>query len=167
MLATAPRSRQQGHGKRRPESVRTTGHWYVPNFYNYLSPKTNRGLGVSSIVAIFHASFHPTKGNLVDWCLKASDGTQGRSIPELALTCILDLQLDGVEFSTLPSGLHLVDRDIVYVQFLGPCYPLYSQSTPSVTSQKTVTLVFVFFAVGALRSTDSVDSDFLPLASYS
>lgn len=26
------------------------------------------------LVAIFHASFHPTKGNLVDWCLKASDG---------------------------------------------------------------------------------------------
>jgi hypothetical protein len=25
-------------------------------------------------VAIFHASFHPTKGNLVDWSLKASDG---------------------------------------------------------------------------------------------
>ncbi|KAF8556664.1 hypothetical protein OG21DRAFT_1495348 [Imleria badia] len=50
------------------------------------------------IVAIFHASFHPTKGNVVDWCLKASD----------------DLQLDGVEFSTLPSGLHLVDRDVVY-----------------------------------------------------
>ncbi|KIJ19396.1 hypothetical protein PAXINDRAFT_166590 [Paxillus involutus ATCC 200175] len=50
------------------------------------------------IVAIFHTSFHPTKGNVVDWCLKASD----------------DLQLDGVEFSTLPSGLHLVDRDVVY-----------------------------------------------------
>ncbi|KAL4071859.1 hypothetical protein J3A83DRAFT_4236902 [Scleroderma citrinum] len=50
------------------------------------------------IVAIFHASFHPTKGNVVDWCLKASDG----------------LSLDGVEFSTLPSGLHLVDRDVVY-----------------------------------------------------
>ncbi|KAG6373655.1 hypothetical protein JVT61DRAFT_6320 [Boletus reticuloceps] len=50
------------------------------------------------IVAIFHASFHPTKGNMVDWCLKASD----------------DLQLDGVEFSTLPSGLHLVERDVVY-----------------------------------------------------
>ncbi|KAF9220600.1 hypothetical protein BS17DRAFT_786803 [Gyrodon lividus] len=50
------------------------------------------------IVAIFHASFHPTKGNVVDWCLKASE----------------DLQLDGVEFSTLPSGLHLVDQDVVY-----------------------------------------------------
>ncbi|KAF9233259.1 hypothetical protein BU15DRAFT_90420 [Melanogaster broomeanus] len=50
------------------------------------------------IVAIFHTSFHPTKGNVADWCLKASE----------------DLQLDGVEFSTLPSGLHLVDHDIVY-----------------------------------------------------
>ena len=25
-------------------------------------------------VAIFHASFHPTKGNVIDWSLKASDG---------------------------------------------------------------------------------------------
>lgn len=24
--------------------------------------------------AIFHASFHPTRGNVVDWSLKASDG---------------------------------------------------------------------------------------------
>ncbi|KAG1748120.1 hypothetical protein EDB19DRAFT_1684366 [Suillus lakei] len=57
-----------------------------------------RGRTPQDIVAIFHASFHPTKGNLVDWCLKASD----------------DLELDGVEFSTLPSGLHLVDQDVVY-----------------------------------------------------
>ncbi|KAH7886752.1 hypothetical protein F5I97DRAFT_1869973 [Phlebopus sp. FC_14] len=58
----------------------------------------SRGRTPQDIVAIFHTSFHPTKGNLVDWCLKASE----------------DLQLDGVEFSTLPSGLHLVDRDVVY-----------------------------------------------------
>ncbi|KAG2364781.1 hypothetical protein BDR07DRAFT_1400675 [Suillus spraguei] len=58
----------------------------------------SRGRVPQDIVAIFHASFHPTKGNLVDWCLKASD----------------DLELDGVEFSTLPSGLHLVDQDVVY-----------------------------------------------------
>lgn len=58
----------------------------------------SRGRAPQDIVAIFHASFHPTKGNLVDWCLKASD----------------DLELDGVEFSTLPSGLHLVDQDVVY-----------------------------------------------------
>ncbi|KAG6919703.1 hypothetical protein DXG01_002649 [Tephrocybe rancida] len=50
------------------------------------------------LVAIFHASFHPTQGNLVDWSLKASD----------------DLNLDNIEFSVLPSGLHLVDRDVVY-----------------------------------------------------
>lgn len=25
-------------------------------------------------VAIFHASFHPTQGNVVDWSLKASEG---------------------------------------------------------------------------------------------
>ncbi|KAH8985050.1 hypothetical protein EDB86DRAFT_3105849 [Lactarius hatsudake] len=50
------------------------------------------------IVAIFHASFHPTRGNDLDWSLKATD----------------DLQLDGVEFSSLPSGLHLVEQDVVY-----------------------------------------------------
>ncbi|KAI5984480.1 hypothetical protein EDC04DRAFT_2873872 [Pisolithus marmoratus] len=44
-------------------------------------------------VAIFHASFHPTKGTTRSYA---------------------DLSIDGVEFSTLPSGLHLVDHDIVY-----------------------------------------------------
>ncbi|KAF7983593.1 hypothetical protein HWV62_20489 [Athelia sp. TMB] len=50
------------------------------------------------VVAIFHASFHPTQGNVVDWSLKASQ----------------DCSLEGVEFSTLPSGLHLVPQDVVY-----------------------------------------------------
>ncbi|KAI0260622.1 hypothetical protein BC834DRAFT_973341 [Gloeopeniophorella convolvens] len=50
------------------------------------------------VVAIFHASFHPTQGNIIDWSLKASD----------------DLSLDGVEFSSLPSGLHLVEQDTLY-----------------------------------------------------
>uniref|UniRef100_D8Q6V7 Protein LCHN n=1 Tax=Schizophyllum commune (strain H4-8 / FGSC 9210) TaxID=578458 RepID=D8Q6V7_SCHCM len=53
---------------------------------------------LASIVAIFHASFHPTKGNLIDWSLKASD----------------DIKLDNLEFSALPSGLHLVEQDVVY-----------------------------------------------------
>ncbi|TFY72081.1 hypothetical protein EVG20_g933 [Dentipellis fragilis] len=50
------------------------------------------------IVAIFHASFHPTQGNVIDWSLKASD----------------DVDLNGVEFCCLPSGLHLIDHDVVY-----------------------------------------------------
>lgn len=50
------------------------------------------------IVAIFRTSFHPTQGSVLDWSLKASD----------------DLNLDGVEFSSLPSGLHLVEQDVVY-----------------------------------------------------
>ncbi|TFK68934.1 hypothetical protein BDN72DRAFT_841243 [Pluteus cervinus] len=50
------------------------------------------------LAAIFHASFHPTQGNVVDWSMKASD----------------DLSLDNLEFSALPSGLHSVDQDIVY-----------------------------------------------------
>ncbi|OSD02286.1 hypothetical protein PYCCODRAFT_1435621 [Trametes coccinea BRFM310] len=50
------------------------------------------------IIAIFHASFHPTKGSIIDWSLKASE----------------DLDLSHVEFSCLPSGLHLIERDVVY-----------------------------------------------------
>ncbi|KAH9052330.1 hypothetical protein EDB87DRAFT_1797946 [Lactarius vividus] len=57
------------------------------------------------IVAIFHASFHPTRGNDLDWSLKASD----------------DLQLNGVEFSSLPSGLHLVEQDVVHDGLRGVC----------------------------------------------
>ncbi|KAF5341551.1 hypothetical protein D9758_012571 [Tetrapyrgos nigripes] len=52
----------------------------------------------NDLVAIFHASFHPTRGNVIDWSLKVSD----------------DIELDNLEFSALPSGLHLVDQDIVY-----------------------------------------------------
>ncbi|KAH9896059.1 hypothetical protein C8Q73DRAFT_690678 [Cubamyces lactineus] len=50
------------------------------------------------IIAIFHASFHPTKGSIIDWSLKASE----------------ELDLSHVEFSCLPSGLHLIERDVVY-----------------------------------------------------
>ncbi|KAK0201194.1 hypothetical protein DFS33DRAFT_1375835 [Desarmillaria ectypa] len=50
------------------------------------------------IVAIFHASFHPTQGNVIDWSIKASD----------------DVLLDNLEFSALPSGLHLVEQDVIY-----------------------------------------------------
>ncbi|KAK2465002.1 hypothetical protein APHAL10511_003078 [Amanita phalloides] len=50
------------------------------------------------VVAIFHASFHPTQGNVIDWSLRASN----------------DLDLDRVEFSVLPSGLHLMEQDVVY-----------------------------------------------------
>ncbi|KAM5541519.1 hypothetical protein V8D89_004709 [Ganoderma adspersum] len=50
------------------------------------------------LVAIFHASFHRTQGNIIDWSLKASE----------------DVDLSHVEFSSLPSGLHLIERDVVY-----------------------------------------------------
>ncbi|KII90378.1 hypothetical protein PLICRDRAFT_38890 [Plicaturopsis crispa FD-325 SS-3] len=58
----------------------------------------DKGKVPQDVVAIFHASFHPTKGNTLDWFQKASE----------------DLNLDSVEFSVLPSGLHLVDQDVVY-----------------------------------------------------
>ncbi|KAH8995787.1 hypothetical protein EDB86DRAFT_3159424 [Lactarius hatsudake] len=41
--------------------------------------------------------FPPHTGNDLDWSLKASD----------------DLQLDGVEFGSLPSGLHLLEQDVI------------------------------------------------------
>lgn len=50
------------------------------------------------LVSIFHCSFHPTKGNVIDWTLKTDE----------------DLDLTNVEFSSLPSGLHLVEEDVVY-----------------------------------------------------
>ncbi|KAF5353574.1 hypothetical protein D9757_013711 [Collybiopsis confluens] len=50
------------------------------------------------LVAVFHASFHPTRGNIIDWSVKATE----------------DINLDNLEFSALPSGLHLVEHDIVY-----------------------------------------------------
>lgn len=168
VLAAAARSCREDHGKRRPESTPTTRHRYVPSLYDRLSPQTNRGLGVLPyLVAIFHSSFHPTKGNVVDWCLKASDGKRCRPLPEFALKCIaVDLQLDGVEFSTLPSGLHLVDRDVVYV-FPKRCHPLYSQKSPSVTSRRIVTRASVSFAAGALPNTGNGDFDFPHWASCS
>ncbi|KAF8876798.1 hypothetical protein CPB84DRAFT_1715003 [Gymnopilus junonius] len=58
----------------------------------------SRGKYPQDLVAIFHASFHPTKGNVIDWSLKASD----------------DLSLEHLEFNVLPSGLHLVEQDVVY-----------------------------------------------------
>ncbi|KAF4622156.1 hypothetical protein D9613_009405 [Agrocybe pediades] len=63
-----------------------------------MTDSDGRGKHPQDLVAIFHASFHPTKGNTIDWSLKASE----------------DLSLDHLEFSALPSGLHLVDQDVVY-----------------------------------------------------
>ncbi|EJT98131.1 hypothetical protein DACRYDRAFT_118884 [Dacryopinax primogenitus] len=50
------------------------------------------------ICAVFKTAFHPTKGNIIEWSVKTSD----------------DISLDGIEFSTLPSGLHVVDEDVIY-----------------------------------------------------
>ncbi|KAJ7487285.1 hypothetical protein B0H11DRAFT_2172823 [Mycena galericulata] len=63
-----------------------------------MSSLDSKGRYPQDIVAIFHASFHPTQGNIIDWSLKANE----------------DLNLDHLEFSALPSGLHLVEEDVVY-----------------------------------------------------
>lgn len=51
----------------------------------------------------------------MDWSLKASDGELCRLCTSSLISneCRTDLDLDGVEFSTLPSGLHLVNQDVV------------------------------------------------------
>jgi len=73
-------------------------------------------------VAIFHASFHPTQGHVVDWSLKASDGWPPTRLSwnSDANNINTDLNLDNVEFSALPSGLHLVDQDVVYDFYFFP-----------------------------------------------
>ncbi|KAF8337377.1 uncharacterized protein EI90DRAFT_2991674 [Cantharellus anzutake] len=50
------------------------------------------------VVALFHCSFHITKGNIIDWFLKQDH-----------------IDLDGLEYSCLPSGLHLVEKDVIYI----------------------------------------------------
>ncbi|KAL5638989.1 hypothetical protein ACGC1H_003384 [Rhizoctonia solani] len=57
------------------------------------------------VVALFHSAFHPTRGNIVDFALKVRE----------------DVNLDGVEFSSLPSGLHLVDQDVIHFTQDGLC----------------------------------------------
>lgn len=56
----------------------------------------------SDLVAAFHTSFHFTQGNSLDW---------STSIDDEAFKDVLD----GVEFSSLPSGLHDVEQDVLYV----------------------------------------------------
>jgi hypothetical protein len=79
------------------------------------------------VVAIFHASFHPTRGNVVDWSLK-SDGYAGEwswaldVIENLSLTCVVaPIDFDGLEFKVLPSGLHQVEQDVVYALLPSTC----------------------------------------------
>ncbi|KAG8924145.1 hypothetical protein FRC02_010624 [Tulasnella sp. 418] len=55
-------------------------------------------MATSQVVSAFEASFHMTLGNTLDWSTSVSD----------------EISLTGVEFSTLPSGLHGVEQDVVY-----------------------------------------------------
>ncbi|KAG9082106.1 hypothetical protein FRC06_005223 [Ceratobasidium sp. 370] len=61
----------------------------------------------NDVCALFHSAFHPTQGNIVDFQLKVRDGEY--------------ISLDGVEFSSLPSGLHLVDQDVIHFTKDGLC----------------------------------------------
>ncbi len=68
----------------------------------------------SLAVAIFHVSFHPTKGNIVDWSV-TTDGAcfYGPILLLLTPRPADSVSLDNVEFSALPSGLHQRDEDVM------------------------------------------------------
>ena len=91
---------------------------------------------------------------------------QGAFGPQLTLPCgFVDLNLDSVEFSALPSGLHLVDQDVMYV--VAVLLMLFTLLTPpSATSQKMDCQVFAFSAGVKQRSMDTEDSDSPPLAYF-
>jgi len=98
-------------------------------------------------VAMFHASFHPTQGNVVDWSLKASHGPfQTHTYIYLYIHTYsfpaLDLSLDHLEFSALPSGLHLVEQDVVCV--LSWCFSSCVLKFPTGILQKTANMVSAY-----------------------
>ena len=121
----------------------------------------------SSTVAIFHASFHPTQGNIVDWSAKANDGafTNARQLCTIVSEYYTDLYLDGVEFCVLPSGLHTVDRDVM-------CVPPVSLDRSFMTHSHTDTLrmpaiqEFVSSIAAQLRRTDTAAFVSPPWRSY-
>ena len=63
-------------------------------------PESSQENQQRDVVAAFHASFHFTQGNILDWSITVDDSTY---------TPILN----AVEFTSLPSGLHGVERDVV------------------------------------------------------
>lgn len=54
---------------------------------------------VRDVVAIFIAEFQAQRGNIIDWSLVADES----------------VSLDSVEFSSLPSGIHGVEKDVIYL----------------------------------------------------
>lgn len=51
------------------------------------------------IVAIFIAEFQVTKGNIIEWSLVSDES----------------VNLENVEFNVLPSGVHAIDKDVIYI----------------------------------------------------
>ncbi|KAG8871189.1 hypothetical protein FRB97_008921 [Tulasnella sp. 331] len=56
---------------------------------------------IGDIVAVFQTSFHHIQGNTLDWSTTIDDDLYAES-------------LKGVEFSSMPSGLHGVEDDVVF-----------------------------------------------------
>lgn len=89
------------------------------------------------------------KGNIVDWSLKAPG---------------FSVSLDGIEFATLPSGLHALDEDVLSVLKI-PTYMLNCLSILNATgiSLMRVTMVSPCFE-GVKRQTrgcEELDSELL------
>jgi hypothetical protein len=91
------------------KSPQDLGEYHVRSCYSGLSADG------ALLVAIFHASFHPTKGNVIDWSLTASDSERSNSRSYDFAHSASALNLRNLEFTALPSGLHLLEQDVVYV----------------------------------------------------
>jgi len=121
-------------------------------------------------VAMFHASFHPTQGNVVDWSLKASHGPfQTHTYIYLYIHTYsfpaLDLSLDHLEFSALPSGLHLVEQDVVCV--LSWCFSSCVLKFPTGILQKTANMVSAYSKDEKRQKRATEASDLAPLVFFS
>jgi len=113
-----------------------------------------------------HTEARSLKGNVLDWSLKASNDIRSLLYHTQRSPSRADLQLDGVEFSSLPSGLHPVEQDIMYVSVLHlAVHPSYL-SGPG-TSRRTACAGCASLAAARLPSTVSAASTSPPSASSS
>ncbi|KAG0202429.1 hypothetical protein BGX33_009715 [Mortierella sp. NVP41] len=75
---------------------------------------TDSDSDIPTIDAIFVVRFDTRQGNVLEW----SDSTSG-------------IQLDGVEYSALPSGLHSTPQDVIYFQLEGCVGVAVYKNTPA------------------------------------
>ena len=90
---------------------------------------------ILELVAIFHASFHPTKGNMVDWSLKASDGAY---TPSLSWTVVFWLFQSRLRLGTTTARIQRLaqwptfswtGRHVCFCQFVLVIFPHWSYNS--------------------------------------